>query len=370
MDRRVLVVLTVIVLLQNVHTCKKSITTVSGNYAPKEVCSGKIIFEDNFDELDLNKWNHEQTLGGGGNWEFQWYTNDRNNSYVKDGELHIRPTLLADQYGNDFLYSGTIDLGKECTNSEWFGCRRVGTKTQILNPIKSARLRTANSFSFKYGKVEIRAKIPAGDWLWPAIWLLPTYWKYGGWPTSGEIDMMESRGNRQLISQSGRKIGVQTIGYTLNWGPNPDNNLFYKTHFDSTLDVGYNQEFHKYQLEWTPDYIKFSIDDKEVGTIVPPSGGFWQLADLTSTGLQNPWKNGTKMAPFDQEFHLLINVAVGGLSYFPDNAVNTPGKKPWTNTSPYAPATFWNARNEWLPTWKMETDESHLKIDYVKVWAL
>uniref|UniRef100_A0A6P7GWK3 Beta-1,3-glucan-binding protein-like n=1 Tax=Diabrotica virgifera virgifera TaxID=50390 RepID=A0A6P7GWK3_DIAVI len=113
MDRRVLVVLTVIVLLQNVHTCKKSITTVSGNYAPKEVCSGKIIFEDNFDELDLNKWNHEQTLGGGGNWEFQWYTNDRNNSYVKDGELHIRPTLLADQYGNDFLYSGTIDLGKE-----------------------------------------------------------------------------------------------------------------------------------------------------------------------------------------------------------------------------------------------------------------
>lgn len=54
-----------------------------------------------------------------------------------------------------------------CTNDQWFGCERTGTKTHIINPIRSARLRTADSFSFKYGRMEVIAKLPTGDWLWP-----------------------------------------------------------------------------------------------------------------------------------------------------------------------------------------------------------
>jgi len=56
-------------------------------------------------------------------------------------------------------------------------------------------LRTAESFAFKYGRVEVKAKTPVGDWLWPAIWLLPKDQEYGQWPASGEIDIFESRGN-------------------------------------------------------------------------------------------------------------------------------------------------------------------------------
>ncbi len=61
--------------------------------------------------------------------------------------------------------------------------------------MQSAAVRTVESFAFTYGRVEVRAKLPRGDWLWPAIWLLPKWHQYGDWPTSGEIDIMESRGN-------------------------------------------------------------------------------------------------------------------------------------------------------------------------------
>ena len=78
----------------------------------------------------------------------------------------------------------------------FYGCDRTsGAGGNYLNPIKSARIRTAESFSFTYGKVEVKAKLPRGDWLWPAIWMLPRDNQYGDWPSSGEVDIMESRGN-------------------------------------------------------------------------------------------------------------------------------------------------------------------------------
>jgi len=85
----------------------------------------------------------------------------------------------------------------------------------VNNPIRSARIRTVNSFSFKYGRVEVKAKLPRGDWIWPAIWMLPTYGEYGTWPASGEIDIMESRGNDETYSSG----GVNRFGSTLHWGP-------------------------------------------------------------------------------------------------------------------------------------------------------
>ena len=84
-----------------------------------------------------------------------------------------------------------------------------------MNPIQSARLRTAKSFSFRYGRLEVEAKMPKGDWLWPAVWLLPRYQKYGTWPQSGEIDLLESRGNENLFDGDGNNIGTKFIGSTV-----------------------------------------------------------------------------------------------------------------------------------------------------------
>lgn len=101
--------------------------------------------------------------------EFHRYNNNRSNSYTENGILHIVPTVLADDAGENFLRSGTLDVhagepSTECTNHAWNGCIRTGTQEGILNPIKSARIRTVHSFAFKYGILEVRAKVPVGDW--------------------------------------------------------------------------------------------------------------------------------------------------------------------------------------------------------------
>ncbi len=151
---------------------------------------GNIIFDEEFNSLNLSRWDHEITLSGGGNWEFEYYTNNRTNSYVKNGILYIKPTLTNNTFtAPGFLNSGTIDLwGGEpadvCTSNAFYGCYRTGTGANALNSVQSARMRTVNSFSFNYGRVEVRAQLPSGDWLWPAIWMLPKHDGYGQWPAS------------------------------------------------------------------------------------------------------------------------------------------------------------------------------------------
>ena len=122
-----------------------------------------------------------------------------------------------------------------------FFYRKGGLNGDIINPIQSARLRTINSFSFTYGTVEIRAKMSRGDWIWPcinllliteanemlslfrlfwyriALWLLPTDYAYGTWPASGEIDMVEIRGNEKYVCD-GMTSGNQRANSTLHWG--------------------------------------------------------------------------------------------------------------------------------------------------------
>ncbi|XP_037961545.2 beta-1,3-glucan-binding protein [Plutella xylostella] len=357
--------------------CTPSVTTVSGTHAPVTVCSGALIFADDFEEFDLEKWQHENTLSGGGNWEFQWYSNNRSNSFAHSGLLFIRPSLLADQFGANFLTSGTLDIeggapADRCTNPKWYGCERSGSPSNIINPIKSARVRTVDSFSFRYGRVEVRAKMPAGDWLWPAIWLMPAHNVYGTWPASGEIDLVESRGNRDMYN-GGVHIGTHEAGSTLHYGPYPELNGWERAHWERRNNRGYNAEFHRYQLEWTPDFIKFSIDDVELGRVSPGAGGFWQHGGFNSHNVENPWRYGSKMAPFDQKFYLIMNVAVGGTNgFFPDGVTN-PLPKPWWNGSPSAAADFWNGRNGWLPTWNLDKNDGRdasLQVDYVRVWAL
>lgn len=91
-------------------SCTSTPTTVKGTHAPSNFCSGDLIFEDNFDTFDLNKWQHAVTMAGGGNYEFQWVVNDRNNTYASNGILHIRPTLTSDVFGEEFVTSGTVEI--------------------------------------------------------------------------------------------------------------------------------------------------------------------------------------------------------------------------------------------------------------------
>ncbi|KAL3274988.1 hypothetical protein HHI36_019762 [Cryptolaemus montrouzieri] len=202
-----------------------------------------------------------------------------------------------------------------------------------------------------------------------AFWLLPRMNQYGGWPASGEIDIMESRGNLNLIDSTGRNIGTKMSSGTLHWGTSTNTNKYQLTHFEQLNLEGLNENWHIYQMEWTQESIIFKIDNQTIGTVTPSQGGFWELGNFENSGIVNPWKSGSLMAPFDQEFYIVINLAVGGTSFFPDNA-NNPGGKPWSNKSPRASGDFWEGKTQWLPTWKMETNDQSLQVDYVRVWAL
>lgn len=165
MEKTVLILLSLLgsVLSQ----CVPSVTRVVGTRAPGgQICSGQLLFEDNFNTLDDNNWFYENTMAGGGNWEFQWYPGkDVNNIRVTNGNLHIVPTLTADLFGEDFLTSGRVTIPPDqCTQADWYGCDRQGTPDNIINPIRATRIDTRQSFGFVYGEMEIRAKVPAGDW--------------------------------------------------------------------------------------------------------------------------------------------------------------------------------------------------------------
>lgn len=326
----------------------------------------QLIFDDEFNKLDFSKWKHEITLSGGGNWEFEYYTNNRTNSFVQDGVLYMKPSLTADTIGEDQLEHGDLNLwggspADACTSNGFYGCERnAAASGNYINPIQSVRLRTAESFAFTYGRAEIRAQLPKGDWIWPAIWFLPKDNSYGQWPASGEIDLVESRGNSGSC-QGGRN----SFGSTLHFGPGWPLDAWEKAHADYVHTEDLSNGFHNYGLEWTPEYIKTTIDGKQVLYYTFDEGNFAK-GGFPKT-MNNPWKYETeKSAPFNQEFYIVMNVAAGGTnSYFPDGVCN----KPWNNNDPRAPNTFWNARNQWLPTWDLEnSNDAAMKIDHVKVW--
>lgn len=218
--------------------------------------------------------------------------------------------------------------------------------------------------------------MPLGDWLLPSIKFLPKSSSYGLWPASGEIDLVQSRGNRELI-KNGINIGSDQISSTLHFGPYSKVDAWQQTSFSRNSNEkgkGFNSAFHRYQMEWSAEKITFSVDDIETATIKAKTG-FWEKGDFDALipGTFNPWATGIKMAPFDQEFYLSINLAVGGHEFFPDDAVNAGAEKPWTNSSIHSMTDFWHGKNAWLPTWKINenrTKEASFLIDYIRVWAL
>lgn len=333
-----------------------------------------LIFRDNFNTLDFQIWEHLKTASHTGNKEFQYYTNNRTNSYIKDRCLYLKPTLTNDTYDDNFLTSGALDLWgtnpfSDCTTNQCNGCVRIGTNSSIISPIQSAGLRTIKSFSFKFGKVNIRAKLPKGDWLWPAFWLMPKYNGYGDWPASGEIDIMVSRGNNLYYENDLKNVslGNDHITQSLHWGPYfpEDRNELTSVHYWKEKGT-FSDSFHLFSVDITPNGIFFSIYNESTMNVTLDKGGFWKLGNF-SENIHNPWASESKVAPFDQEFFIIMNLAVGG-----NNGCFHENFKPsalWDNDEQNhgkLMKQFCENRNKWLPTWKGEN--TALKIDYVEVW--
>ncbi|CBY42746.1 unnamed protein product, partial [Oikopleura dioica] len=340
---------------------------------------GELVFEENWEYLNMDIWEHEMTMGGGGNWEFQTYLNNRTNSYVKDNTLYIAPTFLADVEGEEFLWTGNQDLwgaspADQCTGNAWWGCQRQGTNPNYLNPINSARLRTVRSINLQYARIEIEAQLPRGDWLWPAIWMMPKHLSYGKWPASGEIDIMESRGNDRITDpRNGEEVGNNCFGTTLHWGPNWNKNGFPKTHENHCYSPGHlTNQMHTYTIDWTSEYIAWEFDGQEVYRVDTNGyNGFWQMGDWDTSdpGMSNPWENGTrnkKMAPFDTEFYLIFNLAVGGVNEYWSDQFIYENPKPWTSQSTQAMKDFWDKKNTWQHTWNGE--DAAMKIGRIRMW--
>jgi beta-glucanase (GH16 family) len=215
----------------------------------------KLVWEDTFDgpTLDYSKWEIEQNAFGGGNHELQIFTDRRKNVRVEDGKLVI------EAHHDHAAIQGTS------------------------RDYSSGRLRTKNRGDWQYGRIEVRAKLPRGQGIWPAIWMLPSQEKYGGWAASGEIDIMEMRGQTPNV----------VLG-TLHYGPAWPDNVHSGDEF--TLPQGdFSDDFHVFAVHWQKGKIRWYIDGKLVQT-------------------QTKWHTpgGPFPAPFDQPFHLILNVSVGG----------------------------------------------------------
>lgn len=226
----------------------------TGYDAPTSYPGYTLTWSDEFNGTSLNAadWTWEigdgcPSLCGWGNNELEYYTQPPNNVLFQDGKMIIE--ARAEAYG-----------GRNYT---------------------SARLKTQGKKTFKFGRIDIRALLPKGQGLWPALWMLPQDNVYGGWPRSGEIDIMELRG-----SQPSKTLG------TLHYGPGPGSTYINREY---TLPGGatFNDQFHVFSLEWKQDEIKWLVDGVVFGTVAK--------ADIGA----NTW-------PFNEQFFFLINFAVGG----------------------------------------------------------
>jgi beta-glucanase (GH16 family) len=209
----------------------------------------KPLWAEEFDYSGVpssKNWAYDIGGSGWGNNEKQFYSNSIKNASVMNGKL-------------------TITARKEPVHGMGYS---------------SARLVTKNKVDVLYGRIEVRAKLPTGRGTWPAIWMLPTDSFYGGWPKSGEIDMMEHVGYDQ------NKVHFSTHSEAYHFQINTQ-----KT--SAKIIPTVSTEFHKYRVDWTPYAIRGYFDDVKVFEFVNEGTGF-------------------KTWPFDKRFHIILNLAVGG----------------------------------------------------------
>ena len=218
-----------------------------------------LVWSDEFNSatssnVDNTKWTYDIGNGGWGNAELETYTSKTNNAYVAGGLLHIRAQQEA--------------------------------TTPIT--ISSARMKTQGLFWTLYGRIEWRAKLPAGTGMWPALWMLGTNINNTPWPGCGEIDVVENNGATITFEQGSIHSGSDAT------------KVFNFTGGDSVTN------FHVYDLDWTSNSITWSVDG-------------------TAYETQTSWSSSTTNAypfPFNKPFFLLMNLATGG-SYVGNPATNT-----------------------------------------------
>ena len=213
----------------------------------------RLVWADEFEYNGLPdpaKWRYDVGGHGWGNKELQYYTERRKeNARVENGSLII-----------------------EARKDGWEG-----------HEYTSARLVSKGKGDWTYGRFEARAKLPSGRGTWPAIWMLPTGWEYGSWPNSGEIDIMELLGHEPNV-----------VHGTLHYGDRQKRHQSKGQSFK--LEKGtFADDFHVFRLDWEPKQVRWYVDGKLYQT-------------------QSEWhtRDAPFPAPFDQRFHLILNVAVGG----------------------------------------------------------
>jgi beta-glucanase (GH16 family) len=215
----------------------------------------KLVWSDEFDAdtLDSNNWSFQVVEAGRFNDEWQRYTNNPENAYVEDSCLVIKAIHESDDHGMD--------------------------------QYTSARLNTANKQSWKYGKIAARIKLPEGEGIWPAFWMLGANIDENGgdtpWPQCGEIDIMEFYGSKDDGAVEANIHYAGKTGSHANMGA-----VTFK------LDEGkFADAFHVFELEWDADRIAWSVDGKEYAS-----------ASIS----------GEEFSEFHEEFFILLNMAVGG----------------------------------------------------------
>jgi beta-glucanase (GH16 family) len=252
---------------------------------PADPNSGwQLVWFDEFTDnnIDTEKWSWVTDCWGGGNNELQCYTDRPDNSYIDDGKLIIK---AKKEYFTGPNYP-------EGYSEDWdWGITMIENYPRDYT---SARLRTKDKGDWKYGRIEIRAKMPPGQGIWPAIWMMPTEEVYGRWPLSGEIDIMEAINLKPNDPSSHIVYGHLHYGY-----PWPHN----QSAKGGELSISDPSEnFYTYAIEWGEDKIRWYVDDTHYGTL---TSGRW----FTS---ENGIKLSDQHAPFNEKFHLILNVAVGG----------------------------------------------------------
>lgn len=306
-------------------------------------------------------------IPGDSNGQFEITTNTDENVFVEGGKLVIKPTLQDPKLINS---NNILDLTKDgsCTSTLFQNCHAVTNTTNgtIVNPVKSGRINTKKGAIIKYGRVEVTATLPEGDWLWPAIWMMPVKDTYGPWPRSGEIDIAESRGNNYSYAQGGNNIASSA----LHWGPNKANDGWWKTNVKrNALHTTFSKKVHTFGLEWSEKYLFTYIDTRLLQVLYTNfktplwEQGHFPLSDSNGTRLVDPWsQTGQLNTPFDHEFYLVLNVAVGSTNgWFKDGKSG----KPWVDQSITAPKDFWNAQEQWYPTWEKN---GQMTVSSVKMW--
>lgn len=245
-------------------------------YAADTTDEWNLVWNDEFEgtSLDMTKWDYQTGNGsaygiaGWGNQEEEYYTDSAENSSVGDGTL----TITAKK---DSSYAGSN-----------YTSARLRTVTEDIVGGKAGKGTALQAAA--YGKIEAKMKMPAGDGIWPAFWMLPYDSEYGTWATSGELDIMEARG-RMPNTVCG------TIHYGDVWPNNSHDGEDY--YFDEGESF---EQYHIYSVEWDPTEIRWLVD----GEVYGRKSNWYSVA-----GEEGNWPYP---APFDEEFYVILNLAVGG----------------------------------------------------------